>query len=72
MNMNSWIRQGHRWLSITFTVCVLANFAVMGQGDIALFVGFATLLPLALLLVTGLYMFVHPYSAKWRAARRTS
>ena len=29
-----------------------------------------TLLPLALLLCTGLYMFVLPYATKWRSGRR--
>jgi hypothetical protein len=29
------------------------------------------LLPLALLLFTGLYLFVLPYATKWRSRRRT-
>ena len=66
MNWNKWIRQAHRWLSIAFTLLVIANFAVMGRGDIALWVGFATLVPLALLLVSGLYMFALPYLSRRR------
>jgi hypothetical protein len=66
MNWNKWIRQIHRWLAITFTVAVIANIAVMGQEKLALWVGLLTLLPLALLLFTGLYMFVLPYASKWR------
>ena len=66
MNWSRWIRQSHRWLSIAFTVAVLANFAVLGKGQIALWVGLATLLPLALLLLTGLYLFVLPYAARRR------
>ena len=68
MNWNKWIRQFHRWMSITFTLLVLANLAVMGQGQIALVVGMLTLVPLFLLLFTGLYMFAQPYAAKWRRA----
>jgi hypothetical protein len=64
MNWSKWIRQVHRWLSIIFTLAVLCNFAVMGRGDIALWVDFLTLLPLALLLFTGLYMFALPYANK--------
>jgi hypothetical protein len=30
------------------------------------------LLPLALLLFTGLYLFVLPYATKWRSGRRTA
>ncbi|WIJ24211.1 hypothetical protein [Devosia sp. RR2S18] len=70
MNANKWIRQSHRWLSISFTLMVLANFAVMGRGDVALWIGALTLVPLFLLLFSGLYLFVLPYLARWRTARR--
>jgi hypothetical protein len=40
---------------------VIANFVVMGREQIALYVGLFTLLPLGLLLVTGLYLFALPY-----------
>lgn len=66
MHWSHWIRQLHRWLSVAFTLAVLANFAVMGQEEIALWVGMLTLLPLALLLFTGLYLFVLPYTVRWR------
>ena len=67
--MNKWIRQIHRWLSVIFTLCVIANFAVQGNEEVALIVGSATLLPLGLLLLTGLYLFVLPYAVR-RNARR--
>lgn len=70
MNWNTWIRQFHRWLSIAFTLAVIANLVVMGQEKIAVYVGMLTLLPLALLLVTGLYMFALPYASKWRGGGR--
>ena len=66
MNWNKSIRQTHRFMSITFTVFVLLNVAVMGREKIALYVGLFTLLPLFLLLLTGLYLFALPYTAKWR------
>ena len=34
-------------------------------------VTYSPLLPLALLLLTGLYMFVLPYAGKWRSGRRS-
>jgi cellulose synthase/poly-beta-1,6-N-acetylglucosamine synthase-like glycosyltransferase len=71
LNWNEWVRQIHRWLSITFAVAVVANIVVMGRGDIALWVGALTLLPLALLLLTGLYLFALPYAVKWRSVKRT-
>ena len=69
LNWNSWVRQIHRWLSIAFTVTVIANFVAMGLGEPPAWVVYSPLLPLILLLFTGLYMFVLPYAAKWRSGR---
>ena len=71
MNWNSWIRQTHRWLSIAFTLTVIANFVQIarGGGNPPNWVTYSPLLPLALLLFSGLYLFVLPYSAKWRRGR---
>lgn len=74
MNWNKGIRQIHRWLSMTFTVAVIANvvvnFVASGREELALWVGLVTLLPLGLLLLTGLNLFVLPYATKWRSGRR--
>ncbi|MBA3810083.1 MAG: hypothetical protein H0X27_00250 [Caulobacteraceae bacterium] len=71
MNWNAWIRQIHRWLSITFTAIVIGIFIALGVGEKpAAWVYFLPLFPLALLVLTGLYMFVLPYSAKWRMGRQ--
>ncbi len=67
--MNGWIRQIHRWLSIIFTVTVVANFAVRASGEPPEWVTYSPLLPLFLLLFSGLYMFALPYAAKWRRER---
>ena len=69
MNWNAWIRQIHRWLSILFTLTVLANFAAMTQGPVPPWITYSPLFPLALLLFTGLYLFVLPYVAKARRGR---
>ena len=66
--MNKWIRQFHRWMSVAFTALVIANLVVMGKESIALYVGLATLLPLGLLLATGLYLFALPYLSRRRGA----
>ena len=73
MNWSNWIRQTHRWLSIAFTVTVIANFVAMalGGGTAPPWVTYSPLLPLAFLLFTGLYLFVLPYATKWRSGRRT-
>jgi peptidoglycan/LPS O-acetylase OafA/YrhL len=67
--MNRLIRQFHRWVSIIFTATVILNFVVMfmggGQQPPPLVV-YSPLLPLFLLMLTGLYMFFLPYAAKRR------
>jgi hypothetical protein len=70
VNWSSPIRQVHRWVSIVFTVTVVANFAAMTQGPPPALITYAPLPPLALLLLTGLYLFVLPYAARWRGRRR--
>ena len=65
--MSKWIRQFHRWVSIAFTLTVIANFVVMSQGTPPAWVTYAPLVPLAFLLFTGLYLFVLPYVAKKRS-----
>ena len=71
MNWNKWLRQIHRWLSIAFTAAVIVNILAMVRGAQAVWVGVLALLPLALLLLSGLYLFVLPYAAGWRSGRRT-
>jgi hypothetical protein len=72
LNWNTSIRQIHRWLSIAFTVAVIVNVIAMMQEKQAVWVGLLALFPLILLLLTGLYMFALPYTAKWRGARGIS
>lgn len=68
MNWNGWIRQSHRWLSIAFTVTVIANFVAMALGKPPSWLVYSPLLPLFLLLFSGLYMFALPYVAKQQRA----
>lgn len=70
MTWNNWVRQLHRWLSIAFTLTVIANFVARIWGEPPLWVTYSPLLPLFLLLFSGLYMFALPYAAKWRGGRR--
>lgn len=68
MSWSQWIRQTHRWTSIVFTMTVIANFVALalGGGTPPPWVTYSPLLPLALLLFTGLYLFILPYAAKRR------
>jgi Zn-dependent protease with chaperone function len=70
MHLNSFMRRGHRWLSITFTLIVAAIFAALGSGiEPAAWVYFLPLAPLALLMVSGLYMYFLPFASRRRGER---
>ena len=59
---------------MAFTLTVIANFVAMGVGKGAqppAWITYAPLLPLALLLFTGLYMFALPYLDQ-RGERRST
>ena len=61
VTLNKWVRQIHRWLSIAFTLGVISYMVVMAKGQPPAWVGLFALVPLILLLLTGLYLFALPY-----------
>ena len=69
MSWSNSIRQTHRWLSIVFTVTVLANFVAMALGKVPAWVTYSPLLPLFLLLFSGLYLFALPYVTRRRSGQ---
>ncbi|BCJ62561.1 hypothetical protein [Micromonospora endophytica] len=66
MNWNNAVRQTHRWTSVTFAVTMAVAFVAVAQADPVEWVFYLPLLPLALLLLTGLYLFVLPYARRRR------
>ena len=64
------IRQTHRWVSIAFTLTVIANFIAIALGTSSPWITYSPLLPLGLLLCTGLYLFALPYAEKRRGQSR--
>jgi hypothetical protein len=67
MKYNAVNRQAHRWVSVTFTAISAAIFISLGVGvKPPQWIYYLPLLPLALLVITGVYMFVLPYVAKLR------
>jgi heme A synthase len=64
LNWSKWMRQTHRWLSIVFTVAVIINGVTVVQGRYSNRLGLSAVAILALLLFTGLYLFVLPYFNK--------
>ena len=58
MTFQDWIRQTHRWLGIVLTLAILGNFLAMGFGPSPAIVVYAPLVPLVLLVISGLYMYL--------------
>ena len=71
MNLNSRIRQFHRWMSLAFTLAVIVNLVALGVTGAPVWIGFLALAPLVMLLATGLYLFAFPYIARQRGNRAT-
>ena len=62
-----WVRQIHRWVSMAFTLSAIAVVVIlMVQEEPAEWVYLSPLLPLALLLLSGLYLFALPYFSRRR------
>jgi hypothetical protein len=74
MSWNHLIRQTHRWFALAFTGGVIINFIAIAklgrQVEPPFWVYLLALLPLAALLLSGLYLFVLPYATRWRGTRR--
>jgi hypothetical protein len=69
LNWTHWIRQFHRWVSVAFVAAVIATTIALAQKKPIVWMSYVPLLPLALLAVTGVYLFVLPYVAKGRGGR---
>ena len=73
--LRCWRRQsirhvtvGHRDLTVTGTLGAGARFVALGLGRETTWIGLVALVPLFLLMFSGLYMFALPYAARWRGA----
>ena len=61
------LRQLHRWMSIVFTLRVVANFVGLAAGQVPAAITYAPLPPLLILTLSGLYMFGRHAGAKRHA-----
>lgn len=69
MNLAKTIRQSHRWLAVLFTVTVVITAVALSMPDPVLWISYIPLFPLALMFLSGAYLFFQPYTAKRRARR---
>jgi predicted Na+-dependent transporter len=67
--MNKFIRQFHRWTSIVFVATIIVTTVALAQPTPIVWVSYIPLIPLFLLLGSGLWMFVLPYAQRWRGQR---
>ena len=61
MAFNRLTRQIHRWVSLFFALTVVAKIIAIGTGNAIVWLYYLPLPPLALLLLSGLYLFALPY-----------
>ncbi|HWM04291.1 MAG TPA: hypothetical protein VNP92_18295 [Actinophytocola sp.] len=70
--MNRSLRQIHRWTSIVFTVSIIVTIIALVQEEPLVWVSYVPLFPLAVLLLTGLYLFALPYTTRLAPRRRAA
>jgi hypothetical protein len=70
LNWSTLIRQTHRWTSIAFTLAVVVTTIALARENPVIWVSYVPLFPLAVLFLTGLYLFALPYATKWRRGRK--
>ena len=67
LKLSHFIRQFHRWMSIIFTLLVIAVFVISTRPAPPEWAFYMPLPALALMLFSGLYLFVLPYVRKGKA-----
>lgn len=65
--MTPFLRMLHRWTSAVFVLCVIATSLALAQPKPAMWMSYLPLAPLAVLSLTGVWMFVAHYRARGRA-----
>ena len=63
-------RQGHRWVAGAFLIAVTANLAVYAVKEPPEWVAYLPLLPLLLLMMSGMYLLVLPYRRRQQAGSK--
>lgn len=58
------LRRMHRWVSVAFTLAFLANLVAMAFGPPPAVITYSPLVPLFILLPTGVALFLAPYLSR--------
>lgn len=67
VRVSKFIRQFHRWTSAAFVLSVIATTIALSQARPIMWMSYVPLAPLALLALTGIYMFFLPYTKRRNA-----
>lgn len=59
--MSKFVRTLHRWVSMLFVLSVIVTTIALAQKPPLIWVSYVPLAPLAVLALTGVYLFVLPY-----------
>jgi len=65
VNWNKWMRQIHRWLSVILTLAMILNVVAIVMKKYSTATGLVAVVPFAFLFLSGAYLFVLPYAARW-------
>jgi len=68
MNWSLRIRQFHRWMSAALALAVVATSVALAQKEPVMWMSYVPLAPLALLFLSGAYLFALPHLPR-RSAR---
>jgi ABC-type polysaccharide/polyol phosphate export permease len=63
------VRMFHRWTSCLFVLSVIAAAIALAQAEPVMWMSYLPLAPLAVLALTGIFMLLQPYAARWRDGR---
>lgn len=65
MTLHNVARQSHRWLGLLFTVMSVVLWLTLGLGlTVPQVVYFLPLAPLAVMMLSGLYLFFRPHLSR--------
>ena len=72
MNWSARVRQIHRWTSVAFVaIFIVVSVMAATQEEPVEWVFYLPLLPLAVLLITGVNLFILPYTTRRRRGQHT-
>lgn len=67
VRVSNFVRKFHRWVAALFVLSVIATTMALSQPEPMIWMSYVPLFPLALLALSGIYLFVLPYLPQRRS-----